>query len=154
MAIMPRTIRRATSADADVVAEFNCRLAAESEGKELDRPTLVRGVQAILSDSTKGWYFLVERDGEILGQLMLTFEWSDWRNGWFWWIQSVYVRPDARRQGIFRSLYQHVLDLGKKQGDVIGIRLYVEKENIAAQKTYTGLGMIAPGYFVLEKCPL
>lgn len=151
---MPQTIRRAGPADAEVVAEFNYRLAAESEGKHLDRAALAAGVRAVLGDPAKGWYFLVEQDGQILGQLMLTFEWSDWRNGWFWWIQSVYVRADARRQGIFRSLYQHVLDLGKKQDDVIGIRLYVEKDNIAAQKTYTDLGMIAPGYFVLEKCPL
>src|SRR5262249_21771908 len=104
---MPLTIRRSRPADAAVVADFNRRLAEESEGKTLDGAALAEGVRAVLADPARGLYFLAERGGEVVGQLMVTYEWSDWRNGWIWWIQSVYVRADARRQGVFRALYEH-----------------------------------------------
>ena len=92
--------------------------------------------------------------GAVLGQLQITFEWSDWRNGWFWWIQSVYVRSEDRRRGVFRSLYRHVVDLARRDGGVMGIRLYVERENHAAQRTYRDLGMEPTPYLMLEQSPV
>jgi GNAT superfamily N-acetyltransferase len=151
---MPLVIRRATVADAAVVVEFNRLLAEESEGKALDPVTLVPGVRAGLEDPRKSLYFLAEEGGQALGQLGVTFEWSDWRNGWFWWIQSVYVRPEARRRGVFRALFDHVRRLAQEDSEVIGLRLYVENANKAAQETYQRMGMRAAGYFVLETYPL
>ena len=146
-------IRRATAADAAVVVDFNYRLAEESEGKVLDRAVLRSGVEAGLADERKARYFLAEEDGDILGQTMVTYEWSDWRNGWIWWIQSVYVRPEARRKGAFRALYEHILATGRREG-VIGIRLYVEEKNTKAHETYLKLGMEWGGYWVMEKMPV
>jgi GNAT superfamily N-acetyltransferase len=148
---MPLTIRPATLADAEAIADANRRLASETEGKSLDPVVLARGVAAVLADPSKGRYFVAEEDGRFVGQLMLTWEWSDWRDGWFWWIQSVYVLADARGRGVFRRLYEHVTAEAKAAGDVIGLRLYVENENRAAQETYYRLGMKAVGYFVLEQ---
>src|SRR5437667_4669048 len=105
---MPLTVRRATPADTATMVEFNRLLALESEGKTLDPAVLSAGVKAGLSDPKKALYFVAEDDRAVVGQMMVTFEWSDWRNGWMWWIQSVYVRTDARRRGIFSSLYEHV----------------------------------------------
>jgi GNAT superfamily N-acetyltransferase len=151
---MPPAIRRATVDDTEVVAEFNRLLAEESEGKTLDPDKLIPGVRAGLEDPRKSLYFLAEEGERVLGQLAVTFEWSDWRNGWFWWIQSVYVRPEARRAGVFRALYAHVERLAREDPEVIGLRLYVENGNHAAQQTYQRLGMHPAGYFVLEKYPL
>lgn len=147
-------IRPATPADAGVIVEFNLLLAQESEGLTLDLTRLTPGVAAGLADPVKGRYFIAEQDGKILGQMMITYEWSDWRNGWFWWIQSVYVRPEARRQGVFRALFDHVQALARRDPEVIGLRLYVERENHNAQQTYLRLGLERTGYFVLEKYPL
>src|SRR5262245_46547470 len=105
---MPPTVRRAEPSDAAAITEFNRLMALETEGKALDVAVLSSGVRAVLADPNKGRYFLAEDSGVVVGQLMITLEWSDWRDGWFWWIQSVYVRPEARRQGVFRSLYHHV----------------------------------------------
>jgi GNAT superfamily N-acetyltransferase len=151
---MGLTIRRATPADTAVVVEFNRRLAEETEGKSLDPVVLAAGVKAGLADPGRARYFVAEDDGMLLGQMMITLEWSDWRNGWFWWVQSVYVRTDARRRGVFRRLYEHVAELARQQPDVIGLRLYVERHNHPAQQTYTQLGMEPAGYLVFEKCPL
>jgi ribosomal protein S18 acetylase RimI-like enzyme len=151
---MPITVREATLADADVVTEFNVLLARESEGKTLDPALLVPGVKAGLADREKCCYFLAEEQGKILGQIGVTNEWSDWRNGWFWWIQSVYVRAEARRQGVFRAIFEHIQEAARNDPAVIGLRLYVDDENHAAQKTYTSLGMKRTSYFVLEKYPL
>jgi GNAT superfamily N-acetyltransferase len=151
---MPLVVRPATPADADVIVEFNRLLAQESEGKALELDRLRPGVLAGLADPHKGRYFVAEDAGRILGQMMVTYEWSDWRNGWFWWIQSVYVRPEARRQGVFRALYQHVADCARQDPAVIGLRLYVEKDNHAAQKTYLQMGMQWTAYQVLERYPL
>jgi GNAT superfamily N-acetyltransferase len=147
-------VRQATTADQAVVMEFNRLLALESEGKTLDLAVLRAGVAAQLADPQKGLYFVADEDGAILGQLGLTFEWSDWRNGWMWWIQSVYVRSDARKRGVFRALFEHVRQAALHNGQVVGLRLYVDRENHGAQRTYERLGMEASGYFVLEKCPL
>ena len=151
---MPISIRQAVAADAAVIVEFNRLLAEESEGKMLDVAVLAAGVAAGLADPRKSVYFLAEEDGLALGQIMFTTEWSDWRNGWFWWIQSVYVRPQARRCGVFRALFEHVRQTARADGQVIGLRLYVERENRIAQETYRGMGMDAAGYLVFERYPL
>jgi ribosomal protein S18 acetylase RimI-like enzyme len=153
-AIMPIQVRRTTAADAPIVVEFNRRLAQESEGKALDINLLEAGVAQALADPKKAVYFLAEKDGQVVGQIMFTTEWSDWRNGWFWWIQSVYVRREFRRQGVFRALFQHVADVAKQDPSVIGLRLYVDHDNQAAAETYRRLGMKETSYFVLEKYPL
>src|SRR5437868_2504801 len=103
---MSMHVRRARSEDADIICQYNAALAEESEGKKLDPAKLRPGVLALLHDPQKGYYFVAERDGQVVGQLGITFEWSDWRNGWFWWIQSVYVHQEARSQGVFRALYE------------------------------------------------
>ena len=133
-------IRRAGISDLETVVEFNALLALESEGLALDRERVGKGVGAVLRDASLGLYFIAESDGGAVGQLALTYEWSDWRNGMFWWLQSVYVRLEFRRQGILRELYRHVLQLAADKG-VCGIRLYVEQENHAAQQAYKRLGM-------------
>jgi GNAT superfamily N-acetyltransferase len=151
---MTLRIRPAGPTDLDTLCEYNRRLAHESEGKELDPARLRPGVAALLADPHKGRYFVAETDGALIGQLAITYEWSDWRNGWFWWIQSVYIHADHRRRGVFRALLQHVEDSARAAGDVIGIRLYVERANAAAQQTYLGLGLTWAGYQVMEKYPL
>jgi len=152
--MMEIEIRAATAADWPTIAEFNDRLALESEDKQLDRPTLEAGVRALLSDPRRGRYFLACAGEEIVGQLMHTYEWSDWRNGEIWWLQSVYVHTEYRRRGVFRRLYQHLTDLAAAEPDVVGLRLYVETQNVRAQRTYRDLGMSEAGYFVLERMPL
>ena len=151
---MPPALRRATPADAAVVVEFNRLLAEESEGKVLDPPVLSAGVAACLADPSKALYFVAEDGGRVVGQVMLTTEWSDWRNGWIWWIQSVYVVPEQRRRGVFRALFEHVCRQAREDPHVIGLRLYVDEDNHAAQETYARLGMHRTSYHVLERYPL
>jgi GNAT superfamily N-acetyltransferase len=151
---MPLSIRRGVPADAAIIVEFNRLLALESEGKTLDPAVLGRGVAAGLADPRKSVYFVAEEDGAPVGQIMFTTEWSDWRNGWFWWVQSVYVRPEARRQGVFRALFEHVVQAARADGEVIGLRLYVEEDNYAARETYRRLGMESTTYGVFERFPL
>ena len=143
-------IRDATPADGAQIAHYNNRLAEETEGTSLDPGLIGPGVLALLSDPGKGRYWVAEIDGEIAGQLLVTYEWSDWRNGMLWWIQSVYVPAGFRRRGVFSALYKHVESLAKADGSVRGIRLYVERNNDRAQATYRKLGMIDPGYRVME----
>lgn len=147
----PVTVRRATAADADTVAEYNRRLALETEGKTLDPATLAAGVAALLADPRKGFYLVSEEDGTVAGQLGITTEWSDWRNGWWWWIQSVYVRAESRRRGVFRVLYDEVGRLARADGSVIGLRLYVEKDNRAAQQTYRQFGMELMPFLMFDR---
>jgi GNAT superfamily N-acetyltransferase len=151
---VPLTIRTASPRDADLIVDFNRRLAEESEGKRLDESLLRPGVAAILRDPAKGVYYLAEHGGQVVGQVMITFEWSDWRNGWFWWIQSVYVRPEQRGQGVFKSLFHHLATAAAQAGNVIGLRLYVEEENQPAQTIYRHLGLTPTTYFVMERYPL
>lgn len=146
---MPR-IRDATLADLDFIVDSNARLAEETEKRALDRAHLVPGVRALLGDPGKGRYFIAEQAGRPLGQLMYTTEWSDWRNGDFWWIQSVYVHPEARRHGIFSLLFRHLERLARSSADVCGIRLYVEGHNESARATYRRLGLVDSGYQVME----
>ena len=144
-------IRAAAESDWSTIAEFNIRLAAETENKELDRLTVEAGVRGVLSDPRRGRYFVACADGQIVGQLMHTYEWSDWRNGDIWWLQSVYVHPDFRRQGIFRRLNAWLSDLAAKDPGVVGLRLYVEQQNERAQQTYRSLNLVDPGYRVMER---
>ncbi len=144
------TIRRGQPGDAAVIADFNCRMALETEHKQLDRDIVGRGVVRVFDDRAKGFYLVADLAGEIVGQLMVTFEWSDWRDGWIWWIQSVYVRVDQRRRGVFRSLHEEAIRHARAAGDVVGLRLYVERDNTRAQATYQQLRMIDAGYRVME----
>jgi ribosomal protein S18 acetylase RimI-like enzyme len=161
-AASPFLIRRGRPADADTLAEFNIRMAAETEGFALPPATISPGVAAALADEAKGIYFVAEvaghdgiagRDGsggQVVGQLMVTHEWSDWRNGDIWWVQSVYVHPDHRRRGLFRALYEHARAEAKAAG-AVGLRLYVEANNAAAQAVYRQLGMGTTHYHVMEE---
>ena len=135
--------------DLGTVVEFNARLAQETEGVDLDRDRLRAGVAAVLRDQSLGLYFIAESGSGPAGQLALTYEWSDWRNGMFWWLQSVYVRPEFRRKGVLRALYGHVLEMAKDRG-VCGIRLYVEKENRTAQEAYRQLSMARAVFHMYE----
>jgi GNAT superfamily N-acetyltransferase len=150
-ATMPFTIRRAATSDIDQIIDFNCRLAQETEGKTLEPAVVRAGVLAALNDPHKGPYYLAVDGDQILGQLQITFEWSDWRNGWYWWIQGVYVRTEARRQGIFRALFRHIEITARENKEVIGIRLYVERQNHKAQKTYEDIGMNPSNYLIYER---
>lgn len=143
-------IRPARAEDASVLAEFNAGIAWETEHKRLDPKVVGEGVRAVLRRPELGRYFVAESGGEVVGQLMITYEWSDWRNGTFWWIQSVYVRQDHRRGGVFRALYHHVEQLARSTAGVCGIRLYVERENKRAIETYRNLGMQSSGHLVFE----
>jgi ribosomal protein S18 acetylase RimI-like enzyme len=147
---MNTSIRAARIDDAAFLAAGNIAMALESEHKRLDPDTVTRGVTAVLGDAARGRYFVAERGGLPVGQLMVTYEWSDWRNGNFWWIQSVYVLPEARRLGVFRSLFGHLEGLARSDPTVCGIRLYVERENARAQATYRHCGLVAAGYAVME----
>ncbi len=143
-------IRPAREADARTIAEFNQAMAQETEGLRLADAVIQAGVENLLRDPAKGRYFLAERDGAVVGQLLITYEWSDWRNGWFWWIQSVYVAPAARRGGVYRALYAHVTQAARDARDVCGVRLYVDRDNLSAQRVYERLGMTRTGYLLFE----
>ncbi len=143
-------IRQAGPGDAQIIADFNLRLARETEQLELVPDTVYEGVRALLSDARKGIYFVAHVGGEITGQLMITYEWSDWRNGTIWWLQSVYVKPEFRRRGVFRALFHHVQGLASSQGDVTALRLYMHAENRTARESYRILGMKQTKYEVLE----
>ena len=143
------SIRRGTTSDAETIAEGNAAMALETEGLTLDPPRLLEGVRAVLRDASKGFYLVAEIDGRAVGQMMITYEWSDWRNGVFWWIQSVYVEPDQRRAGLYTSLHRYVVEEAQRR-DVCGIRLYVEQENRIAQGVYRSLGMAKTVYDIFE----
>lgn len=144
-------IRAATAADLDVLAGFALAMARETEGLALDERTLRAGVAALLADPARGRSFVLEVDGEAVASLMLTTEWSEWRNGLFWWIQSVYVRPSHRGRGHYRRLHEHVRGLAAREPDVCGLRLYVERENAGAQATYRALGMYETQYLLFQE---
>ena len=144
-------IRRALSQDVVELAEFNTSTARETEGIELIPEVAAAGVRAMIDNPQMGFYLVVELDNSIQASLMVTTEWSDWRNGMFWWIQSVYVRPAYRRQGLYRELYTRVKELAEQEPSVCGYRLYVECDNVNAQKTYHSLGMSETDYKLYEE---
>ena len=144
------SIRNAAMTDAAIIASNNSFMAEETEGRTLDPDIIGPGVGALLADPGKGRYWVAESVGQIVGQLMVTYEWSDWRNGRLWWIQSVYIAPDFRRQGVFSALYHHVESLAAAEPEVCGLRLYVEDNNHLAQQTYEALGMVKSSYVVME----
>jgi ribosomal protein S18 acetylase RimI-like enzyme len=150
MATPALRIRPAYPREISTLVEFNRALAQETEGRELDAARLQAGVEAVFVEPSRGTYFVALRGEEALGGLLVTNEWSDWRNGVFWWIQSVYVVPSARRQGVFRQLYRHVLERARGNPEVCGLRLYVDHENRAAQEAYRELGMHAARYRFFE----
>ena len=135
----------------EVIAEFNQAMAIETEGRKLPWDKIDAGIKAILQDSSLGFYLVALYEGEVVGCLAITYEWSDWRNGLFWWIQSVFVAPSHRTKGVFTSLYSHVKSLASSKPDVCGVRPYVEKENTTAQQTYKKLGTIETRYRVMEE---
>jgi ribosomal protein S18 acetylase RimI-like enzyme len=155
-------IREAAPADAAVVAAFNAAMARETEGRALDPATVLAGVAAVLGDPARGFYLVAEvapprpgADGapippQVVGQVLVTSEWSDWRNGWFWWIQSVYVRPDFRGRHVFTALHRGVTRRARARGDVIGLRLYVARDNAAARSVYRRLGLDETAYRLFE----
>lgn len=143
-------IRQAELKDLNTIAAFNDRLARETEHMNLDMDRLTEGVRAVLQDGTRGRYYVYEAAGQVAGQLMITLEWSDWRNGFFWWIQSVYVERAYRGKGIFKALYHHVKDLAEEDDEVCGLRLYVEGMNTGAQQVYKKAGMVQTGYCLYE----
>ncbi len=143
-------IRRATPADATTLAAFNAAMALETEGKTLDPATVAAGVLGLFERPERGFYLVCEEAGQILGSLMITYEWSDWRDADFWWLQSVYVRPEARRQGVFARLYRAVEAQARAAG-ACGLRLYVEQDNERARGTYLSLGMSDGHYRMMEQ---
>ncbi len=147
---MDLTIRQAVLSDAPVLVAFNESMAQETEGIQLDHGRLQKGIEALFQDQSRGLYFVAESDGKVVGQLMITYEWSDWRNGTFWWIQSVYTDKNFRNKGVFRALYRHVESLARSRNDVCGLRLYVEEHNSRAQQTYESLGMKYSQYRMME----
>ncbi len=145
------TIQRATLSHQTAIAQFNAAMALETEDTHLLPHVISAGVAALINNPDRGFYLVATIDGEPVGSLMITFEWSDWRNGLFWWIQSVYVRPDHRGKGVYRALYQAVKTLAHADSNVCGYRLYVEQENERAQKTYKSLGMSKTHYQIYEE---
>ncbi len=144
-------LRDAVAADAEAIARGNARMAEETEGIALEWERVLAGVRAVFERPARGWYLVAEdARGHVVGQLMVTFEWSDWRNGVFWWIQSVYVSPEARGLGVYKSLYGELLRRAEADGGVCGIRLYVEKHNERAQGVYARAGMKRTGYDMYE----
>ncbi len=144
-------IRLARRRDAARIARFNNAMATETESRTLAEATVNAGVEAVFSSKDKGFYVVAEHGGDVVGALMVTYEWSDWRNGFFWWIQSVYVAPEFRRRGVYRRLYEFVLDRARTAGDVYGFRLYVERDNAIAQQVYASLGMRETDYLMFEQ---
>lgn len=145
-------IRIAQREDALNLVEFNQAMALETEGKRLETAVLQSGVEAVFGDEKKGFYVVAEDEaGKIVGGLMITFEWSDWRNGWFWWIQSVYILPEMRGRKIYLQMYEFVKEKAKTRDHVCGFRLYVEKENSNAQKVYEKCGMQESHYKMYEE---
>lgn len=143
-------IREARPEDAPVIVDFQIRMARATEDLELDFDTVTRGVAAVFADPAKGSYWVAEADGRVIGSLLTTFEWSDWRNGTVLWIQSVYVLPEWRRRGVYRRLYEHLRRQVERSPDLRGLRLYVDQRNTAAQEVYERLGMTREHYQMYE----
>ena len=146
---MSISIRKATKADAGTIANFQLKMAKETENLDLDITVLNKGVEAVFTDSSKGFYYVAEVTGKPVASLMITFEWSDWRNGLIWWIQSVYVTPEQRQLGVFQKMYRYIKDQVIEQ-NIRGLRLYVDITNSRAQKVYEKIGMNGEHYKMYE----
>ncbi len=144
-------VRRATISDASAIAQFNTDMAMETENLRLAPEKISAGVQNMINHPERGFYLVIESDDQIVASLMVTTEWSDWRNGTFWWIQSVYVVPNWRRKGLYSALYNKVRELALEAENVCGFRLYVEQDNTSAQATYSSLGMHCTHYKMFEE---
>lgn len=144
------TVRRGEKVDIGVISDFNILMARETETLDLDPATIRAGVSAVMENDRLGYYLVAEKEGRVSACMMITYEWSDWRNGSFWWIQSVYVEKNARRSGLFKTLYDNVKHQAQIDQSCIGLRLYVEKNNDKAQKTYEALGMKRTQYNLYE----
>ncbi len=144
-------IRDGLPNDCERIATFQEAMAQATEDKRLDAEVLRAGVRAALVDPGRGLYLVAERGEDVAGSLLVTHEWSDWRNGWFWWIQSVWVEPQHRGHGVYRALHEAVRARARAAGDVVGIRLYVERDNGGAQRTYAALGMTQTAYRLFEE---
>ena len=140
----------ATRDHIETLVEYQLAMASESEGLTLDRGLLRDGIAAVLNSQDKGFYLVAEVDGEVVAGLLITYEWSDWRNGFFWWIQSVYVDSQWRRKGVYTAMHNRVLELARSDGSICGVRLYVERTNLAAKQTYEHLGMALSRYDMFE----
>lgn len=143
------SIRKATPSDAPSIIDFQKKMAMETEGIELASETVMSGVNGVFHDQSRGQYYVAEEHGKIIASLLITYEWSDWRNCNVWWFQSVFVIPEYRRKGIFRKMYNHIRQMAEEQ-DIAGLRLYVETKNSPAQKTYEALGMTSGHYSFYE----
>ena len=143
-------VRHASLMHLDTIIDFNAAMAKETEGKELDIKLLRRGVEAALTRSDLGFYLVAEHTGRPAGQLLITYEWSDWRNAFFWWIQSVYVSPEYRRMGVYKALHVYAAVEARRQGNVCGLRLYVDKDNRIAKGAYASLRMRQTHYDMYE----
>ena len=144
------SIRNALPQDADTIVKFEVAMALETEGKQLDEGVLKSGILAVIESPDKGFYIIATVGNLTVGVLMITYEWSDWRNGLFWWIQSVYVEEKWRRKGVYRKMHEHVHNLAKLAETVCGIRLYVDQSNFIAKNTYHALGMMENNYDMYE----
>ncbi|MBL6917656.1 MAG: GNAT family N-acetyltransferase [Gammaproteobacteria bacterium] len=144
-------IRSASPDDISDIAQFNIAMAQETEERQLDPETIQSGVSGVIQNHAHGFYLIAERDQVAVGSLLITFEWSDWRNGTLWWIQSVYVKPEHRRTGVFKALYDAVIARARAAKSVRGIRLYVEQENLDAQSVYQKLSMQKTHYQMFER---
>jgi GNAT superfamily N-acetyltransferase len=147
---MEANLRRATAADVDSLVRFNRAMAKETERKELPHAVVSAGVRSVIDDPGKGFYVVAEAGDTPVGSLLVTYEWSDWRNAYYWWIQSVYVLPEYRGRGVYRLLHRHVESLARSASDVCGLRLYVDGENSAAKTAYAKLGMVKSRYDLFE----
>ena len=147
---MALIVRSAGDIDIDRIVLFNQALARETEGRELERKTLKSGVAALMAEPARGQYFVAQKSGEIVGQVLVTYEWSDWRNGNIWWVQSVYVSRHHRREGIYRLLHEYVRSMARDE-KAVGLRLYVDRDNEAARSTYNALGLQASDYLMFEE---
>jgi len=151
MNLKSTTIRSAGPDDISEIAQFNIAMAQETEERQLDPETIQSGVAGVIQDHARGFYLIAERSQAAVGSLLITFEWSDWRNGTLWWIQSVYVKPEHRRTGVFKTLYDAVISRARDAENVCGIRLYVEQENLSAQSVYQKLLMQKTPYQMYER---
>ncbi|MBE9511610.1 MAG: GNAT family N-acetyltransferase [Bacteroidetes bacterium] len=144
------TVRKGKQNDEKTIVDFQIRMAKETEQIDLNRDTVINGVNAVFNDPGKGIYFVAESGDKIIASLMITFEWSDWRNGNIYWIQSVYVLPEFRKKGVFKTMYLHLKNIAQKDKNIRGLRLYVDKTNTYARKVYETLGMDCNHYLLFE----